>query len=64
VSISPTFYQPLFGAKVIRKAFLHLKFGLHFLSAKQNARKAALKMSVKLTPRLPKRQRNGGLQTS
>jgi len=49
VSISPTFYEQLFHAKVFCAAFLHLQFGIVISWQKNIAAKAARKMLVKLT---------------
>jgi hypothetical protein len=56
VSISPTFYARLFRMKVLREAFLYLHIRFELLLVKENSRKCAYKMLVKLT--------NKGLNTA
>ncbi len=49
VSISPTFYAPLFRTKVLRQAFLYLNFRFELFLAQEYWRKCAHEMLVKLT---------------
>ena len=49
VSISPTFYEQLFGTKVFRAAFLYLQLRFVDFWRKEISAKAAYKMLVKLT---------------
>jgi len=50
VSISPIFYEQLFGMKVFCAAFKCLQFGFVIFWRKDFGAKAAHKMLVKLTP--------------
>jgi hypothetical protein len=54
VSISPIFYEQLFGMKVFCAAFMCLQFGFGIFWQKDYGTKAAHKMLVKLTPALLK----------
>jgi hypothetical protein len=52
VSISPIFYEQLFGMKVFCAAFMCLQFGFVIFWQKDFGAKAAHKMLMKLTPGL------------